>query len=237
VITLFSTSDVHPRDRFDYWHSVACKSIINHDSVPECRQSFEAELKAAMLADVGLLLTDCSPIWVGVTSAHAGRAGCDDLFVCRQLRGTVGLEQEGRQQVLEAGDIALMDPRAPHELRVGSGSRMLGLKVPRRLIEARLGSVHDMSGRAIRSSNGDARFVSEFLATLPAYAGRLGKPAEQLVMDQTLELIALALAETAERGPRLSSARAVVMMRVRRRSMRGCPIRGSTRLRSPRRRP
>jgi AraC family transcriptional regulator, positive regulator of tynA and feaB len=215
VITLFSTSDVDPRDRFDYWHSVACKSVIDHDSVPDCRQSFEAELKAAMLADIGLLQAENSPISVTVTTAQAAQARSDELFVCRPLRGTMAVEQESRQLVLDSGDITLIDPRFAHEMRFGSSPSLLMLKLPRRLVEERLGSLHGMSARAIRPSNGDSRFVSEFLATLPAYAGRLGKPAEQLVMDQTVELIALAFAETAERGPRLSSARAVVMMRVR----------------------
>ena len=37
VKTIFSTSPVHPRDRFDYWHSLACKEIVGHDSLPENR--------------------------------------------------------------------------------------------------------------------------------------------------------------------------------------------------------
>jgi hypothetical protein len=28
---LFSTTEVHARDRFDYWHSVASKTIVPHD--------------------------------------------------------------------------------------------------------------------------------------------------------------------------------------------------------------
>jgi AraC family transcriptional regulator, positive regulator of tynA and feaB len=140
---------------------------------------------------------------VTVTTAHAAQARGDELFVCRPLRGTMAVEQEGRQVVLHSGDITLIDPRIAHELRFGSSPSLLMLKLPRRLVEERLGSLHDMNARAIRPSNRDSRFVSEFLATLPAHAGRLGKPAEQFVMDQTIELIALALAETVERGRRL----------------------------------
>ncbi len=42
--TVFSTYEVHVRDRFDYWHDVACRSIVNHDSQPECRLTFNAAI-------------------------------------------------------------------------------------------------------------------------------------------------------------------------------------------------
>jgi hypothetical protein len=29
---LFSTRDVHPRERIDYWHEVARKNIVYHDA-------------------------------------------------------------------------------------------------------------------------------------------------------------------------------------------------------------
>ena len=28
---LFSTQDVRPHNRFDYWYQVACKTIVEHD--------------------------------------------------------------------------------------------------------------------------------------------------------------------------------------------------------------
>ena len=43
---LFSTMDVHPRDRFDYWHDVACRTIAGHSSKPASKQNFEARSKA-----------------------------------------------------------------------------------------------------------------------------------------------------------------------------------------------
>ena len=30
--TVFSTSEVHVRDRFDYWHDVACRSLVTRRS-------------------------------------------------------------------------------------------------------------------------------------------------------------------------------------------------------------
>jgi len=59
---LFSTADVHRRDRFDYWHNVACKTLVDHSSKPECRQTFEAQIETGTLADIELILFENSPM-------------------------------------------------------------------------------------------------------------------------------------------------------------------------------
>ena len=58
--TIFSTMDVHPRDRFDFWHEVACKNLIDHSSIPQCRQSFEAKIEVGTLGHVKLVLFENS---------------------------------------------------------------------------------------------------------------------------------------------------------------------------------
>ena len=64
---MFSTSEVHVRDRFDYWHDVACRSIVNHDSQPECRLTFNAAIQAGALADIGLVVFENSPMDISRT--------------------------------------------------------------------------------------------------------------------------------------------------------------------------
>jgi AraC family transcriptional activator of tynA and feaB len=67
---LFSTMDVHPRDRFDYWHEVACKSLVGHSSKPASKQAFEAEIETGLVADIGLVLFENSPMDVVRTTQH-----------------------------------------------------------------------------------------------------------------------------------------------------------------------
>ena len=149
--TLFSTTEVHPRHRFDYWHDVACKTLINHDSTPECRQTFRAELQVGALADIDLVLYESSPMYCSVTVRHVGHANAEELFIFRQLAGVLVLEQDSRDLVLEAGDITLLDPRLPMVGKYLEGSRQLILKVPRRQLEARVGNTRQMIARAIEA--------------------------------------------------------------------------------------
>ena len=214
--TIFSTKAVHPRDRFDYWHGVACRTIVDHDSAPKCRQTFQAELQSGALADIDLVLFENSPMTVSHTRRHAARADSDELFVCRQLAGRLALEQDSREIVLEEGDVTLLDPRLPYTGRFLAGSRLLVLKIPRRLLEARIGIAPDITVRAITPTEAESGLMSAFLAILPAHAGGLGRMAQEIAKEQALDLLALSLASVIERrGPRVSRARSLVLLKVR----------------------
>jgi AraC family transcriptional activator of tynA and feaB len=108
VKTLFSTDQVHARDRFDFWHAVACNNLVDHDSRPECRQTFHAKMQTGDLADVGLVLFENAPMGISHTTHHTGRMQADELFICRQAAGTLALDQNGREVLLEAGDVTLL---------------------------------------------------------------------------------------------------------------------------------
>jgi AraC family transcriptional regulator, positive regulator of tynA and feaB len=212
----FSTAQVHPRDRFDYWHSVACKNLIVHDATPECRPTFEAELHAGALAELGLVLFETAPMRVSHTRDHCTRMQSDEVFVCRLISGQLVLEQAGREVDMKAGDMTLLDPLLPYEGKFSAGVELLVLKAPRRSMEARVGRITDMVTRTMKPAEAEHGLASAFLAMLPDYAGQLGTVAIETVKNQTLDLIAVSLAKTQERPrPYLSSAKASALLNVR----------------------
>jgi AraC family transcriptional regulator, positive regulator of tynA and feaB len=143
---VFSTREIHPRERFDCWHSVACKAIANHNSKPDMRPNFEAEIEVGALGNLDLILFRNSPMQVTHTAAHASCAKSDHLFVCSQLSGGVVLEQDAREIVLDAGSLTLLDPLLRYKGKFLRHSKMLVVKAPRRELEARLGKTRDMTG-------------------------------------------------------------------------------------------
>jgi AraC family transcriptional activator of tynA and feaB len=124
VQTVFSTTDVHPRDQFDDWHDVANGPLVDHESAPECRQSFETELRLAAFAGLGLVMFENANDTAHIAH-HAARATGDELFICRQLAGKLLREREGREITLEPGHITLLDLRWPHAGSFFAGSHLL----------------------------------------------------------------------------------------------------------------
>jgi AraC family transcriptional activator of tynA and feaB len=213
---LFSTETVHPRDRFDYWHDVACRNLLKHDSRPECRLKFQAAIYAARLADLGLILFNNSPMGVSRTPHQVARATSDELFVCRQMSGLLALEQNGREIAIEAGDVTLIDPLIPYRGKFSRDSNLLVLKVPRRALEARVGRTREMVLCPIKPSQAEGSLLSSFAAMLPPHVGRISRVVENLAKEHVLDLLAVSLTTAiGARTPRISSAHSFALMNVR----------------------
>lgn len=168
------------------------------------------------MADVGLVVFENSPMDISHTPGQAAHATNDEIFVCRQLAGSLALEQNGRRVVLKPGDFTLIDPLLPYAGRFFCGSNLLVLKAPRRALEARIGKTREMVARHITACSAEANLTSSFLAMLPSHAGRMRPAVEQIIRDQVLDLVAVSLTNLMGTGrARFSSALSVVLMNVR----------------------
>jgi AraC-like DNA-binding protein len=157
-----------------------------------------------------------SPMYIARTPRQATHATFDEIFVCRQLSGTLTLEQNSRQVVLEPGDLALIDPQLPYVGKFSSGSNLLVLKVPRPALEARVGRTRDMVAHPIKPSAAECDLTSSLLAMLPAYSDRMGPGAEDIVKEQVLDLIAVSLTKAlGTNRPAVSTARSLALLNVR----------------------
>lgn len=214
--TIFSTKAVHPRDRFDYWHSTACKQLVDHAGIPENRSTFEAEIQAAKFGSLELVQFSVSPIQVFHTPEHVQRTRSDDLFLCYQSSGSAFVIQNAREVRLEAGNLMLIEPLLPYECRFSQGSTMLVIKAPRRELRARLGRNRELTGRRVTAHRADDDLAISLAAKLPSLVGRTASITEEMVGSHALDLLGLAIARTTESSAaRISSTKALLLGRLR----------------------
>ena len=214
--TIFSTSPVHPRDRFDYWHSAACKEIVGHDSVPENRTTFQAEIKAANFGNLDLVEFNNSPMQVSHTLAHVGRASADTVFLCYQLSGSIFIVQNAREVNLDAGSLTLLEPRLPYDARFSQGSKTLLIKTPRRELSARIGGSRELIGRRVATQRADDELALSVAAKLPSLSGKLTPVMEEMVGNHVLDLIGLSIARTTgNAAARVSNPKALLLGQIR----------------------
>jgi AraC family transcriptional regulator, positive regulator of tynA and feaB len=216
VETIFSTASVHPRDRFDCWHSLACKEIIDHNSVAEDRLAFQAEIKAAKFGSLDIVEFSNSPMQVAHTLTHVERTSPDTVFLCYQLLGSVLVVQNAREVNLEARTLMLIDPRLPYDARFSAGSKTLLIKVPRSELRARVGRNRELIGRRVTAEQQDDDLALSILAKLPSLAGRVATVTEDLVGNHLLDLIGLSIGRTlGDTAGRISNPKALLLGRIR----------------------
>src|SRR5262249_10509875 len=112
--------------------------------MPADRKTFHAKIQSASLADIQLVQFENAPVRNDIAARHIAHAIGEEILVRRQIAGGFVGEQEGREALLESGDMVLFDPRRPMHGKYLSNARQLVLKVPRRELEARVGDVRGM---------------------------------------------------------------------------------------------
>ena len=213
--TIFSTQNLHPRDRLSYWLDVTCKMVVVHDSRPDCPTSFNAKLETESLADVQLLRVTISRNKIAHNKQHISRSLDDDLLFCRALTGQYTVEQDGREVTIQPGGFMMLEKRLPYAVKFPSQqSKVLIAKVPRRELENRIGQVADFVGRSYGGPEGVNGLTSSFLETVAQYADSFENN-QDMVRNQLLDLLAISLLHDADRVPRLSSSKTLLRLRLR----------------------
>lgn len=85
----WSTEQVDPRDRFDYWREVRAKGLfgVTAELEPEHRRDFFGEFSLRQLGDAGLVELRASPYRVERRAGDIADARSDSLCIYQQLGG------------------------------------------------------------------------------------------------------------------------------------------------------
>ena len=214
MMKVFSTSALHPRDRFDCWHSVACLSVVDHECVPVRRDKFVAELRFEQLAETGVVSFANSPMSISHTERHIATRDANQIFICQQIEGHLAIEQGNREARLGPGDLTLLDPSLPYRGRFFEGSKLLVLKTPRRLLEMRTGKIRQLTARPIKPSAGESTLLSRFLESLRTQVSCLQPSAQEVVQNQVLDLTAISVSQIFGTNSRVSDARSLALAKI-----------------------
>ena len=212
----YSTDDVHPRDRVDYWREVVMKNHPRHQFQSHVGPAFHGTLEAGALGALTVVTLESDPSGWKRSQRDVAQCYSDDIVLCLQLSGRTLAQQDGREAIIEHGSFNLFDSTRACAGTHRTRSKSLVISIPRRSLEARVGNVADLSARAMRASNPLAGLAAGFLAMLPQRLDALERPSGTLVAEQALDLIALAFSTvTNQGGVTLSSPRAIALLRVK----------------------
>lgn len=212
----FTADAVHPPDRFDLWHEVACKAYAEHECTTQFPARFEGAIESAQLDKATLSIYENTPMHLWRTQRQVERAPSDRVFVCLQLDSNCRISQLGRETTIGPGEFCIVETKSPYVFTYSERSRQLVLNVERSELHQRLGSVSALTALTVEADAGIGGLAAGYMRMLTEHAAALSPTTGHHVANQVLDLVAMALARRAELGHvRLGSASALTLIRLR----------------------
>jgi AraC family transcriptional regulator, positive regulator of tynA and feaB len=216
MIVSYSTLDIHPRDRIAYWIDVACKELPRHEFRSRVGPAYEGSIKFGVLGDMSVAVVECDPCETKRRPRDLVDCRNDDFLLVLHYSGRILALQDGREALMQRDNFVLVDPARPIETVQVVKGKLAFFSIPRKGLEARMGSVGSLAFQAISKQRPLAGLAAGFLSMLPARVGVLTGSEASLVAEQALDLIALALSSEASKcGVTLSAPRAASLLRLK----------------------
>jgi AraC family transcriptional regulator, positive regulator of tynA and feaB len=209
MVAVYSTKDVHPRDSMSYWMDIVAAGFVKLSLTAQ--RTFNGTVSIGSIGSLGLSAYDTDAHSVSRGKHEISRADTDGYFICLQRTGKSVHFQGDREAIIEGGSFFLLDPRRPFSGSLAEAGKMVSISVPRQEIEARIGPGGTFVSRALNSANPVAGLAYGFLAMLPDRVDTLDETAAPRIVEQALDLVALAFSSESEAGVTLSSPRAAAL--------------------------
>lgn len=195
IVNVSRTSDVSPRDQFDYWRDVVSSTFAPLDAEAAPHLGFRGQLRSTTAGAAHLVDVVADAHCVNRTQRLIDRSPSGYYKVSVQLLGRAVLRQGRRTTRLEPGDIAVYDTDRPYSLTFDTAHHQLVVMCPRSLLRLAPREVDALLACRIsgRQSMGALffAFMSELAAQFDSLAtvdgARLGDNVADLLTSLLLE--------------------------------------------------
>ena len=211
-----TTIGVPSREKFDYWHDVVCRNLVDLDYQLIGDTPFEATFRGTSLGAVNVSRIQASPHKVARSSAGISRTNSESLVFNFVLSGHLIGEQDGRSARLNVGDGIFCDAERPYWLHSDEAFEIACIQVPRLTFSKRVSGLHRLTALNFGERGQLCPLVFGYLAHLLDRAPKLGGVMSEKVAQNFTELLVTMLSEVVQGSPLpLSEYRSMALMRVK----------------------
>lgn len=188
----FSTDSVPAKDRLSYWEKLVSDIFtrfeVEVDGIPS--EDFVGSVIDHSTEDLGIFeIWSQSPHRV----RHPGGGPYDSrnsaIVITLQVEGKGKIYQDGRQDIIEPGDITLFDASRQFDLHFDGPSRQLSLSIPWKSVQRQLISPKKVTGIGISGSIGVGSVASEFVNTFAQQAANMAASEREGLIRSLVDII------------------------------------------------
>lgn len=204
----FDTHSIGVHERADFWQDVVCNTFVPLACAFPDRQHFYGRLEAYRLGELAVVDVQANEQSVVRDASRIARSDDEFVLVSLAIEGRARVCQEGREAHLEVGDFAIYDTRRPYQLHFDGAFRQTVVQIPRHRLQQRLCNLEYLTALPMSRNNPLDRLVFDFLTGLSGLEDRMAEAQQTRLVDQGLDLLAMALSERVKGdipGPRRSA--------------------------------
>jgi AraC family transcriptional regulator, positive regulator of tynA and feaB len=210
-----STREIPPSERIGWLRDIICREYANVEVATPSRQTLSQDLTIYPWDNLRLSIVTCNGVVLERLPRAPHLASQDVYFAVVLLSGDYALEQDGKEAVLQPGDMTIYDATRPHRVQCPRDFGKLILSIPRPLLRARMAGVEHCTALKISGAGGIGAVTSEFLRASSQQADNLTASDISTLADHTLDLLTLAVASVRPADFTLSRSRSVSLYRIK----------------------
>ena len=205
MAVVLDTSSSVPDRRLAVWQDIVCDTFVGLDCHSDMRDGFWGAVSQSAVGRATFTRVDSCAQRVFRTPSRIARASEDYVLVAlgnqRRQRRVPGRPRSRRA----AGQFVIYDTTRPYELRFDDSFSQTILQMPRKLLQQRIGAFDALTATTFSSDRPLERLAYEFLLGMSKTVDHVDPATAARLLDQGLDLIAMAFADRMHASVRRSS--------------------------------
>ena len=205
-----STSAIAPRERHDWLQEVICREYANVDIISPIHGDLSQELIIYPWEKLQLSIVKSTAISLQRSSKEPYLNRHDAYLMVMLLSGDYLMQQNGKDVLLQPGDMTLYDATRPHQVHCqGESTEVIYLSIPRTVFRDRVSGIDHCTALRIPGRQGIGSIAANFLRSSVTHADQMQPHEFSSLAEHALDLLALAVTSVRPGNFSLSRSRSV----------------------------
>ena len=189
-----STRAIAPRERHDWLREVICREYAQVDIISPAHGDLSQELVIYPWENLQLSTVKSTAISLQRSSREPYLNRHDAYLMVMLLSGDYLMQQNGRDVLLQPGDMTLYDATRPHQVHCqGESTEVIYLSIPRTVMRDRVSGIDNCTALRIPGKQGIGSIAGNFLRSSVTHADQLQSHEFSSLAEHALDLLALAV--------------------------------------------
>jgi AraC-like DNA-binding protein len=198
---VFSTKNIEKTKRFAAWQDALCEHYLRVDTNSPNPTDYEGFLNKSALGSAVLSEVFLSAQKITRNHQHIARLDKDCFYIMFPSKGSLLVEQAGKQEMSTPGTAVLFDAALPYHLSCRDYLQSMYVEMPRSILIDRCPIDKLESVPALNFADGLGWAVAEFCKLLSFEADSIGNDVAPKVVAEIADLLALCIDAELKRKP------------------------------------